>query len=96
MSSGGVRVAWSSFADEVIESMYPEGGAKACKPLLPDRSIAAIQQRAFRLGITTRMNPAIGHQELWPRPKEERACDLALTRFKEAEPTQNLTWRIAA
>lgn len=92
----GYREPWTPFADDVIVSMYAERGAKACQALLPGRTVMAIQQRAHKLRVVSRVNPNVPGEILYPREPEEATCDLALRQFKEAEPTQNLTWRIAA
>lgn len=59
------KATWTPFADDVIEARYPEGGADACLPLLPGRTKAAIMQRAFKLGIRTRLNPALKDESEW-------------------------------
>lgn len=95
MSSGGKRVKWTEFADDVIETIYPKQGAKACQKLLPDRSVMAIQQRAWKLRVASKVHAGLPKEEpLYPREGEELACDIALRSFRECEPAQNLTWVI--
>lgn len=97
MSAGGFRVKWSAFADEVIETWYATHGAKHCQKLLPGRSIFAIQQRAHKLRVASKVHAGLPKDEpLYPREGEELACDLALRDFRLCDPAQNLTWRIAA
>lgn len=91
---GSVNEKWSAFADEVIEQRYRNGGAEACLRFLPGRTKAAIMQRAFRLGIRTRLNPAAREVDLWPRDPAERAADLALRQFRECQPAANLCWSL--
>lgn len=62
---------WSAFADDVIRERYPAGGAAACRPFLPDRTVAAINKRASRLGVS-----AEGYEwsDLpWPLPQQDSA-----------------------
>jgi hypothetical protein len=97
MSAGGKRVKWTEFADAVIVALYADKGAKACQKLLPGRSIFAIQQRAHKLRVASKVHAGLPKDEpLYPREVEELACDWALRNFRDCEPAQNLTWRIAA
>ena len=50
-SRNGRGPRWSEFADAVIISKYPGGGAEAVMRLLVDRSPSAIKSRASRLGV---------------------------------------------
>jgi hypothetical protein len=92
MTTGtGSKQKWTDFADEVIETIYPKQGAKACQKLLPDRSVMAIQQRAWKLRVASKVHAGLPKTEpLYPREGEELACDLALRQFRECEPAANL------
>lgn len=97
MSRGGLRVKWTDFADEVIETWYATHGAKHCQRLLPDRTLFAIQQRAHKLRVVSQVNPAAQQEgPLYPRDAEEVVCDYALQSFREVEPAANLFWIIGA
>lgn len=101
MRSGGKRIPWTPFADEVIETMYAEHGAKACHKLLPDRTIEAIQQRAHKLRVAaanyvkcdTRVKFGL---PVDTRPDSDKALDYVLRSFRECDPAANLTWIIGA
>jgi hypothetical protein len=43
--------SWRSGEDKIIRKHYPNGGANACSKLM-SRSLRAIYQRAFTLGVT--------------------------------------------
>ena len=92
MTTGiGSKQRWTDFADEVIETIYPKQGAKACQKLLPDRTVMAIQQRAWKLRVASKVHAGLPKEgPLYPREGEELACDLALTHFRECEPAANL------
>lgn len=61
---------WSVEEDAVILAHYWEGGVNTCKPLLPERSVQSIQQRAHRLKMTR----AIADESVpWPLPQQESA-----------------------
>lgn len=63
-------VAWSDAEDEVIWTHYPNGGSPACVSRLPGRSLAAIYQRAHRLGVKPR------EEEQWGTiPQQDSAAD---------------------
>lgn len=47
----GGRPGWTARELQVVRERYPEGGAVACAPLLPERTNAAITERARKLGI---------------------------------------------
>lgn len=97
MSSGGKRIPWSPFADDVIQTIYPKHGAKACQKLLPDRSVMAIAQRAHKLRVASKVHAGLPKEgPLYPREGDELALDLALRSFRVCEPAANLTWIIGA
>lgn len=91
MNAGGARVKWTDFADSVILALYADKGAKTCQKLLPGRSIFAIQQRAHKLRVASKVHAGLPKDEpLYPREGEELACDLALRDFRLCEPAANL------
>lgn len=47
----GGRPAWSAPELQVIRERYVAGGATACAPLLPERTLPAINDRARKLGL---------------------------------------------
>lgn len=47
----GGRPKWSPRELQVLRERYPDGGALACAPLLPERTPMAITERAHKLGI---------------------------------------------
>lgn len=47
----GGRPAWTARELQVIRERYPEGGSTACVPLLPERSLTAIVERARKMGV---------------------------------------------
>lgn len=51
---------WSEHEDDLIRDYYPEKGPtwKAWQELLPTRSVAAITQRAMKLGVAAIGRPA--------------------------------------
>lgn len=70
----GVRTKagpWTVAEDEVITDNYMSGGAGACVPLLPGRTLSAIQQRACRLGMSQGYSDSIP----WPLPQQDSAMD---------------------
>jgi len=48
---------WTAEHDKAINDLYPDGGWQACVEHMPDRSGAAIQLRAKRLGIRRTKRP---------------------------------------
>ncbi|WP_202844760.1 SANT/Myb-like DNA-binding domain-containing protein [Luteimonas saliphila] len=42
---------WTDAEDAVVRDLYPMGGWRAVQALYPDRTTAAIQARASRLGV---------------------------------------------
>jgi hypothetical protein len=101
MSSGGKRIPWTPFADEVIETMYATHGARACHKLLPDRTIEAIQQRAHKLRVAAANYVKEDARVKFglpvdTRPDSDKALDYVLRDFRLCEPAANLTWIIGA
>lgn len=95
MSSGGKRIPWTPFADEVIETMYATHGAKACHKLLPDRTIEAIQQRAHKLRVAAANYVKCDSRVKFglpvdTRPDSDKALDYVLRDFRLCEPAANL------
>lgn len=101
MSSGGKRIPWTPFADDVIQTIYPKHGAKACQKLLPDRSVMAIAQRAHKLRVAAANYVKCDSRVKFglpvdTRPDSDKALDYVLRDFRECEPAANLTWIIGA
>lgn len=47
----GLQRPWTAFADDVLRNIFPSEGPEACQRLLVGRSISAIQNRAYKLGV---------------------------------------------
>jgi hypothetical protein len=96
----GSSQKWTTFADEVIETMYATRGARACQALLPGRTVMAIQQRAHKLRVASRTYVREGDVTFGiptdDRPDEIRALDYALRDFRECHPAANLFWTLGA
>lgn len=45
------RYFWTNKEASVISKYYPSGGAKACMPMLPDRTKGSIYQQARKMGL---------------------------------------------
>ncbi|MBX3488894.1 hypothetical protein [Parvibaculum sp.] len=50
--AGATGLAWTEDEIAVLRRHYPEGGPRACLPLLPARSARAIGEAAKRAGLT--------------------------------------------
>lgn len=57
LPSHRLGVPWTAPEDAVIAKNYPGNGARACAPLLPGRTIKAIQRRAGILGHAVGNHP---------------------------------------
>jgi hypothetical protein len=79
---------WSKDEDRVVVDVYPDKGADGVKLILTNRTHAAINSRAFRLGIARPMKAA----DLYPQP--ERDLLVALKNWRgPAEPQlQGRAW----
>lgn len=82
-----MAAAWDDFGDDVIRRRYPDGGWRACLPLLPGRNENAIQKRARALGI--KRNP--GYRKGVPkRSDEDPGWPLAL----QVDSDKHLVWQV--
>lgn len=52
--------AWTQDEDRILAENYPRGGAVACAPLLPGRSLGAIRKRANLRGLVIELRPVAG------------------------------------
>ncbi len=60
--------AWTEFGRDVIAERFPEGGAEACLPFLPGRSLTSINVQASRQGV-------VRVKSNWSTPFQEFAAD---------------------
>lgn len=51
---------WTKYEDGVLEKFYSRGGAVACAPLLPGRTLPAIRKRANLRGLVIELRPVAG------------------------------------
>lgn len=63
---------WSGEDDAILLTHYEERGSHFCRSLMPHRSVGSIQQRAFRLELTSKVNPADSNQDLYPIPEPDK------------------------
>ena len=63
---------WTPLDDAVLFCHYKEGRADACMPLLPNRTRAAINQRATRKGLSM---PIVIRSWSQPRMEPEESLD---------------------
>lgn len=88
--------SWAGEDDNTLMDFYEDNGGPYCALLMPHRSLGAIQQRAFKLGLSSNVNPAFPGQELYPMPADDREAWSALNNFRTAEPANDnfLRWAV--
>lgn len=89
----GPRRFWTCREEKVLRDTYPDGGVKACLPLLPGRSASSIYQRAQQIGVRPRLKMGGAQRQRWSTTPQ---IDAVITRVYQSAPTKNAINRLAA
>ncbi len=83
---------WTNREERVLQAHYPTGGAEACAPLLPRRSLGAIYQHAVQLGLRAPATGDFRRQRWFTNP----VIDEMIRRTYHAAPSNNAVNELAA